>query len=73
MKSRTIAAIVLMAAGALGLLYGKFSYTKDTHSTRVGGLELTVKDSETVNIPVWIGIAALVAGGLLLFVPGRRS
>jgi hypothetical protein len=73
MKSRNIAAIVLMAAGALGLLYGKFSYTRDTHSTQVGGLELTVKDSETVNIPAWLGVAALVAGGLLLFVPGRRG
>lgn len=62
-----IAAIVLIVVGALGLAYGGFTYTKETHETRIGPIELSVKDKETVNIPVWAGIGAIVVGGLLLF------
>lgn len=62
-----IAAIVLIVVGVLGLAYGSFTYTKETHETKIGPIELTVKDMETVNIPVWAGIGAIVVGGLLLF------
>lgn len=67
-----IAGIVLIAAGILGLVYGSFSYTKETHSTKIGSLELSMKDKERVNVPVWAGVGAIVAGGLLLLVP-RKS
>ena len=54
-----------------GLAYGKFSYTKETDEATVGSLELSVKDKETVNVPVWAGVGAIVVGGLLLLVPKR--
>ncbi len=73
MNSRRIAAVVLMVAGVLGLLYGSFSYTKESHTAQLGALEMTVKDRETVNIPRWAGILALAAGAILLFVPTRKS
>jgi uncharacterized membrane protein YdcZ (DUF606 family) len=73
MNSRKIAGIALVVAGVLGLLYGSFSYTRDSHMAQLGNLEMTVRDTETVNIPRWAGIAALVAGGLLLFLPMRKS
>jgi TRAP-type C4-dicarboxylate transport system permease small subunit len=73
MKPIQIAAIVLIVAGALGLTYGTFTYTKETHRAHVGSLELKLKDKETVNIPVWVGVAAVVAGGLMLVVPRRRT
>lgn len=73
MSTVKIAAIVLMVAGALGLLYGTFTYTKETHKAQVGPLELTVKDKETVNIPVWLGVGAIVVGGVLLVLPRRKS
>jgi multidrug transporter EmrE-like cation transporter len=66
-------AIALIVAGALGLAYGSFSYTKDTTAVKLGPIELTVKEKETVNIPVWVGIAAIVAGGLLLAFGGRKG
>jgi drug/metabolite transporter (DMT)-like permease len=72
MNAIKIAAIGLIVAGLLGLAYGGFSYTKETHETKIGPLELAVKDKERVNIPVWAGVAAVVAGGLLLVVP-RKS
>ena len=61
-------AIVLIVAGGLGLAYGSFTYTKDTHEAKLGPIELTVKDKETVNVPVWAGVGAIAAGLLLLFV-----
>lgn len=60
-------AIALIVAGVLGLAYGGFSYTKDTQQAKIGPLELSVKDTRRVNIPVWAGVAALGAGiGLML-------
>jgi len=68
-----IAAIVLIVAGGLGLAYGSFSYTKETHKATLGSIELSVKDKETVNVPVWAGVAAIVLGGVLLFAGGRKG
>ena len=71
MNAIKIAALVLIVAGILGLAYGKFSYTKETHEATIGSLELSVKDTETVNVPVWAGVGAIVVGGLLLLVPTK--
>jgi len=72
MGSMRIAAFVLIVAGALGLAYGSFSYTKDTHEAKIGPVELAVKEKETVNVPQWAGIAAIVCGGALLLVGTKR-
>jgi TRAP-type C4-dicarboxylate transport system permease small subunit len=64
-----IVAIVLILAGIAGLLVGKFTYTKATHEAQIGPLDLSVKEKKTVNVPLWAGVAAIVAGGLLLVVP----
>lgn len=66
MNSIKLVAIVLIVAGALGLAYGGFSYTRDTTAVKLGPLELSVKEKETINVPVWAGIGAIVIGGLLL-------
>jgi len=66
-------AAVLIVAGVLGLLYGGFSYTKETHEAKLGPIELTVKDKETVNIPVWAGVGTIAIGGVLLLLGGRKS
>ena len=71
MNAVKIAAIVLIVAGILGLVYGSFSYTKETHDLKVGPIELSVKDKETVNIPVWAGVGAIVIGGVLLLSAGK--
>ena len=66
MNSIKLAALLLIGAGVLALVYGSFSYTKETSAVKLGPIELTVKEKETVNVPVWAGVAAIVAGGLLL-------
>ena len=67
MDALKMLAIVLIVAGGLGLLYGSFTYTKDTHDAKIGPIELSVTEKETVNIPVWAGVGAIVAGAFLLF------
>ena len=66
MNATKIAAIVLIVAGVLGLVYGSFSYTKETHEAKLGSLELSVKDKQTVNVPVWAGVGAIAIGSVLL-------
>ncbi|MDF3021926.1 MAG: hypothetical protein K0Q92_3229 [Steroidobacteraceae bacterium] len=73
MSSTKIIAIVLIIAGVLGLAYGQFSYTKETHDAKIGPIEMSVKDKETVNIPVWAGVGAIVVGAGLLLAGGRRA
>lgn len=60
-------AVVLIVAGILGLGDGKFRYTKETHDVKLGPLQLSVKEKQTLNVPAWGGVGALVAVGLLLF------
>jgi TRAP-type C4-dicarboxylate transport system permease small subunit len=60
-------ALLLIVAGALALLYGGFTYTKKTHQTKIGPIEFAVKEKETVNVPLWAGVASIVVGGVLLF------
>lgn len=73
MNALKISAIVLIVAGILGLAYGSFSYTKQTHDIKVGPLEMSVQEKETINVPVWAGVGAIVIGGGLLLLGGRKS
>ena len=65
-------AVALIIAGILGLTYGGFSYTKETHTADIGLLHLSVDEEQRVNVPVWLGIGGLVLGGVLLLV-GRKN
>ncbi len=71
MSTIKIAAIVLIVVGLLGVVYGKFSYTKETHEAKLGALELSFKEKQTVNIPAWAGAGAIAAGALMLLVPTK--
>lgn len=66
------AGIVLIAAGAFALSRGEFSYTKDEHEANIGGLELSLKEKETVNVPKWAAGGAIAIGALLLLF-GRKT
>lgn len=66
MDAAKLIAVVLIVCGALGLIYGSFSYTKETHEAKIGPVELSVKDKETVNVPLWVSVGAIVAGAALL-------
>ena len=72
MNTQRLVAIVLVIAGGLGLAYGGFSYTRETHEANVGSLHMSVDETRHVNIPVWAGVGALVAGALMLAM-GRKG
>jgi multidrug transporter EmrE-like cation transporter len=65
--------VALIIAGVLGLAYGGFSYTKETQAVKIGPIELNVKEKKDVNIPMWAGIAAIVAGGLMVAAGGKKG
>lgn len=68
-----IAALALVLAGVLGLVYGGFSYTKDTHEAKLGPIELSVKEKDTVNVPVWAGVVSIAAGAALLLFGTKKT
>jgi hypothetical protein len=68
-----VMATVLIVAGIVALLYGKFSYTKETHDIKLGPLEMSVAEKQTVNVPVWAGVLAIVGGGVLLLYGSKKG
>ena len=66
MNAIKLVAVALIVAGVLGLVYGGFSYTKDTTAVKLGPIELSVKETKSVNVPLWAGIGAIIAGGVML-------
>jgi LPXTG-motif cell wall-anchored protein len=73
MNGVNIFALVLIVGGVLGLVYGSFSYTKNTHEAKLGPIELSIKDKQTVNIPVWAGVGGIVVGGALLLFSRKKN
>ena len=72
MNGVKMVAIVIIVAGVLSLGYGGFSYTKDTTAVKLGPIELSVKETKTVNVPLWAGLGAIVLGGLLLVFGSKK-
>jgi uncharacterized membrane protein len=68
-----IMAILLIIAGLLGLAYGRFSYTRETEQAKIGPFELTVNDTQTVTVPVWACVAAILTGGGMLLFASRKN
>jgi hypothetical protein len=64
-----VIALVLVIGGVLGLAYGSFSYTKEDHEAKIGPIDISVQEKQHVNIPVWVGVGAIVVGGALLLSP----
>jgi hypothetical protein len=73
MNPTKTAGIVLIVAGALGLAYGGFTYTKSSQETQMGPFSMTVKDRQTVAIPIWAGLGAVLVGGVLLLIPAKKG
>ncbi len=72
MSGKRILGIILLVAGILALAYGGFSFTKSTHEAKLGPLQLEYKEQQHVNVPSWAGVAAIVVGGGLLLMGGKR-
>ncbi len=73
MKAMRIVGVLLLVLGLAGFLTGGFSFTKDTTQAKLGPLELTVKEKESVNIPQWMSLGAMVRGGVVLVLGFRKN
>jgi uncharacterized membrane protein YphA (DoxX/SURF4 family) len=73
MNPSKLIGVILIVAGVLALLYGGFSFTKETHQAKLGPLEFSVKEKQTVNFPAWAGVAAIVVGGALVLLGGKKG
>ncbi len=73
MNAVKLVGVVLIAAGLAGLLYGGFSFTRETHEIKLGPIELSVKEKQAVNSPVWAGVGAIVIGAGLLLMGGKKG
>ena len=72
MNAARVVAIVLIAAGVLGLVYHRFTYTRQAHEARLGSLALSLQHRETVHVPDWVSVGAIIAGTALLLFGGRK-
>ncbi len=73
MKTVKIVGIILIIGGILGVVFGGFSYTKKTQEIKMGPMEMTIKDKQTVDIPMWASISVMVLGGALLFLGSKKN
>lgn len=73
MSLRKLLGIVLLAAGTLVLIYRGFTYTSEKHTAHLGPVDFTVKEKKRLDLPVWAGVVAIVAGASLLVMPQRKS
>jgi hypothetical protein len=68
-----IIGLILIVAGIAALGVGGFSFTKETHQLKIGPVELSVKQKQEVDFPIWAGVAAIVVGGALLVFGGKKG
>ena len=73
MKAMRIVGVLRLVLGLAGFLTGGFSFAKDTTQAKLGPLELTVKEKESVNIPQWMSLGAMVLGGVVLVLGFRKN
>ncbi|GLH68408.1 hypothetical protein [Geothrix edaphica] len=64
---RFFAGLALILLGLAALIRPDFSYTKDSHDAKLGPLEFTVKEKESVHIPTWAALAAMAVGVALVW------
>lgn len=73
MNTARIAGIILIVGGLAGFFTGGFSFNKDTTAAKLGPIELTVTEKETVNIPQWLSLGAIALGALVWVLGARKS
>ena len=59
-------------AGAHMFICDGFAYTKENTAVKIGPVELWLKERESVDFSLWAGIGAIVVGGWLLALGGKR-
>lgn len=66
MTGMRILGVILLILGLAGFLTGGFSFTKKTTQAKIGPLELSLQEKETVSVPQWLSIGAIALGAVVL-------
>lgn len=67
-----ILGIIVLVLGVLALAYGGFTYTTEETAAEIGPLELNVERQNRVNVPLWVGVAGVIAGIAMIALGGSR-
>ncbi|HJV49453.1 MAG TPA: hypothetical protein VJ549_09280 [Geothrix sp.] len=67
MTFKPLVGLALIALGAAALAWPELSYTKQSHDAKLGPLEFTVKEKDTIHLPAWLGLAAIAGGTALVW------
>ena len=73
MNALRLTGAILIVLGLAGFFTGVFSFTKETTQAKLGPLELTVKDKESVNVPQWLSLGAIALGAVVLVLGFRKN
>ena len=73
MSATRIVGLVLVIIGLVGLLWGGVFWNRERTIVDIGPIEAKAKEREGVPIPPIVGGLILVAGIVLMVVPGRRK
>lgn len=72
MNTTKLIGIIVIVAGCLGLVYGGFSYTRQSTAVKLGPIELKVQEKETVNVPMILSVGAIAVGIFMIVGIGRK-
>ena len=71
MNTITIIGVILLALGAIGLIYGGITYTSSSEVVDLGVVQVKVDEKKQLPLsPIFGGVAAAL--GIVLVVIGRR-
>jgi len=64
---------ILLIVGASWIGVRWLQLQEESHEARLDRSCLSVTDKETVNVPIWVGVGAIVIGGLLLVFGSKKG
>ncbi len=72
MNTWVIIGIILIAVGAVGLIYGGITYSSHTSTLDLGGVKIQADEKQQLPLSPILSAVALVAGVIAVFA-GRRK
>ena len=67
-----VVGIIIIVLGLLLTIFTGVSFRTEETLVEVGEFELTQEEEHEVNFYPWIGVAAMVVGGVIVFVSKKK-
>ncbi|WP_158751977.1 DUF3185 domain-containing protein [Acidobacterium sp. S8] len=68
-----VTGIVLIVIGIIALIYGGITYTTQKKVIDMGPIQASKKETHSIPLPPVLGVLAIVGGGALLLVGGKKA